>query len=239
MNVLRLFAILFAAFLLLSGPSATQATRYSDQQLIKAFNATVFGAEYSSWGWHTRVVKKYVKPVLVYIDNRARRDRSSAVARFVGSLSAIIRGIEISIVDEPSKANFIIYVVDRKAYKDVVRNEVYRQRSMNVPGRCLVRVVSGPSGIRRSDAVIVSDEGEFLFKRCLVEEILQGLGPVNDNSSLKYSVFNDTSKYSSFTKHDRYILNMLYDKRIRPGMNQHEVSKVLPAVLKDARRRIR
>ena len=236
--MLRLIAI-FCAVLLLPSPAATYAARYSDQQLIQAFNATVFGAEYSSWGWHTRVVKKYVKPVRVYIDNRSRLDRSRTVANFVLSLSRYIRGIRITIVDSPSKANFTIYVVDRKAYKNVVRHEVYRQRSMNVPGRCLVRVVSAPSGIRRSDAVIVSDEGEFLFKRCLVEEILQGLGPVNDNSSLKYSVFNDTSKHTTFTKHDRYILNMLYDNRIRPGMNQNEVSKVLPAVLRDARRRIR
>ena len=231
--------MLLACVLLLPPSSAAQATRLSDQQLIDAFNATVFGAEYSSWGWHTRVVKKYVKPVRVFIDNRARRNRSRAVARFVRSLSRVIRGIEITIVNDPDEANFTIYVVDRKAYKDVVRREVYRQRAMNVPGRCLVRVVSAPSGIRRSDAVIVSDEGEFLFKRCLVEEILQGLGPVNDNSSLKESVFNDTSKHARFTKHDRYILNMLYDRRIRPGMNQREVREVLPAVLKDARRRIR
>lgn len=237
--MLRLLATFSAALVLLSYPAASIAARYSDQQLITAFNATVFGAEYSSWGWHTRVVKKYVKPVRVYIDNRASRDRSRAVARFVSSLSRSIRGINIRVVNDRRKANFTIYVVDRKAYKDVVRNEVYRQRSMNVPGRCLVRVVSAPSGIRRSDAVIVSDEGEFLFKRCLVEEILQGLGPVNDNSSLKYSVFNDTSKHTSFTKHDRYILNMLYDKRIRPGMSRNETSKVLPAVIRDTRRRIR
>ena len=237
--MLRLLAILCATLVLLPYPTAGHAARYSDQQLITAFNATVFGAEYSSWGWHTRVVKKYVKPVRVYIDNRSRRDRSRTVARFVRSLSKIIRGIEIKIVDDKRQSNFTIYVVDRRSYKDVVRREVYRQRTMNVPGRCLVRVVSAPSGIRRSDAVIVSDEGEFLFKRCLVEEILQGLGPVNDNSSLKYSVFNDTSKHTSFTKHDRYILNMLYDRRIRPGMSRNEASKVLPAVLKDARRRIR
>ena len=237
--MLRHFALVFGCFLLLAHSSIVQAARYSDEQLIKAFNATVFGAEYSSWGWHTRIVKKYVKPIRVYIDNRAKRNRSRAVAKFVRSLNGTIRGIEITIVNDARKANFTIYVVDRKAYKDVVRKEVYRQRSMNVPGRCLVRVVSAPSGIRRSDAVIVSDEGEFLFKRCLVEEILQGLGPVNDNSSLKSSVFNDLSKHSRFTKHDQYILNMLYDKRIRPGMNQREVGKVLPAVLRDARRRVR
>jgi hypothetical protein len=215
------------------------AAGYSDEDLIRGFNATVFGAEYSSWGWHTRIVKKFVKPVRIYIDNRATRDRRRAVAKFVRTLPRIIKGIDIAIVNDPAKANYIVYVVDRAAYKNVVRNEIYKRRSMSVPGRCLVRVVSAPSGIRRSDAVIVSDEGEFLFKRCLVEEILQGLGPVNDNPSLKHSVFNDTSQHIRFTRHDRYILNMLYDKRVRSGMNQREVSEVLPAVLRDARKRVR
>ena len=53
------------------------------------------------------------------------------------------------------------------------------------PGRCVVRVVSGPGGIARADAVIVADEGETLFRRCLIEEVLQGLGPLNDDARLK------------------------------------------------------
>ena len=72
-----------------------------------------------------------------------------------------------------------------------------------------------------------------------MEEILQGLGPVNDNPSLVHSVFNDTSKHARFTKHDQYILNMLYDDRIKAGMNQREVGEVLPEVIRDARRRVR
>jgi hypothetical protein len=233
--------ILPLVVLLLAGlpPTFAKAARYSDEQLIRAFNSTVFGAEYSSWGLHTRIVKKFVKPVKVYIENRSARDRRRAVARFVRSLPRAINGIKVRIVDDPREANFTIYVVDRKAYTDVVRNEIYRRQSMSVPGRCLVRVISAPNGIRRSDAVIVSDEGEFLFKRCLVEEILQGLGPVNDNPSLKNSVFNDTSRHTRFTTHDRFILNMLYDERVKAGMNKNEVAKVLPEVIRDARRRIR
>ncbi|HMB47977.1 MAG TPA: DUF2927 domain-containing protein [Afifellaceae bacterium] len=235
---MRLLLLLFVLALTLFPARIAQAVRFSDEQLINSFNSTVFGAEYSSWGLHTRIVKKFAKPVRVYIDNRSRLDRRRAVRKFVRSLPRSIKGIRITIVDDPDDANYVIYVVDRNAYKDVVRNEVYRRRTMNVPGRCLVRVISSPSGIRRSDAVIVSDEGEFLFRRCLVEEVLQGLGPVNDNKSLTYSVFNDTSKHDRFTRHDRYILNMLYDKRIKPGMSLNEVSKILPAVIRDARRRV-
>jgi hypothetical protein len=236
---MRLTSILLVAVLAAFPASVASTARFSDEELTNAFNSTVFGAEYSSWGLHTRIVKKFVKPVRIFIDHRARRDRRRAVVRFVRSLPRKIRGISVEIVEKRRDANFTIYVVDRKAYKRVVRDEVYQRRSMSVPGRCLVRVISSATGIRRSDAVIVSDEGEFLFRRCLVEEILQGLGPVNDNPSLVDSVFNDTSRHARFTKHDRYILNMLYDERIKAGMNQREVAKVLPAVIRDTRRRVR
>lgn len=236
---MRLTSILLIVVLAAVPAPIASAARFSDEELINAFNSTVFGAEYSNWGLHTHIVKKFVKPVRVYIDNRSARDRRRAVARFVRSLPRSIRGISVKIVQRPQDANFTIYVVDRKAYKDVVRNEVYQRKSMSVPGRCLVRVISSPNGIRRSDAVIVSDEGEFLFRRCLIEETLQGLGPVNDNPSLVHSVFNDTSKHSRFTKHDQYILNMLYDARVKAGMSQREVAEVLPVVIRDARRRVR
>ena len=65
--------------------------------------------------------------------------------------------------------------------------------------------------------MIVADEGDFLFRRCMVEEVLQGLGPVNDDRTLSQSVFNDRSPHSTFTSFDRHLVNMLYDPRVAPG----------------------
>ncbi|HSG94071.1 MAG TPA: DUF2927 domain-containing protein, partial [Afifellaceae bacterium] len=213
---------------------ATPGIAFTDEQLAKSFRKTVFGAEYSSFGWQSNMVKKYTKPVRVYIDNRSKIDRRSQVSRFVRSLPRSIRGLDVAIVDSPAKANYRIYIVDKARYKETVRKDVYGKRVMSVPGRCLVRVVSGPAGIKRSDAVIVADDGDFLFKRCLVEEVLQGLGPVNDNPGLTHSVFNDNSRHVSFTKHDRYIMNMLYNPKIKAGMSENDVKTLLPAVIRDA-----
>ena len=38
----------------------------------------------------------------------------------------------------------------------------------------MVRSIYSRSGIKRSDAVIVADQGDSQFKRCMIEEILQG-----------------------------------------------------------------
>ncbi len=218
---------------------AAPSLAFTDVQLANGFRKTVFGAEYSSFGWQSNMVKKYTKPVRVYIDNRSKIDRRAQVRRFVRSLPRSIRGLDIAIVSSPAKANYRIYIVDKAQYKETVRKDIYGRGAMRVPGRCLVRVVSSPSGIKHSDAVIVADDGNFLFKRCLVEEVLQGLGPVNDNPGLIHSVFNDTSRHISFTSYDRYILNMLYNPKIKAGMSKREVQSVLPSVIRDARRQVR
>ena len=160
----------------------------------------------------------------------------SSFARF----PSLIAGLAVDIVGSADEANFRVFVIDREAYRQVVSREVYGQSSSSSkPGKCLVRVVSTRSGITRSDAVIVADEGDFLFHRCMVEEILQGLGPVNDDATLEESVFNDRSRHSSFTSFDRHILNMLYHPLIEPGMTRREAARVLPGVAADVQSRLR
>ena len=102
----------------------------------------------------------------------------------------------------------------------------------------MVRSIFTRAGISRSDAVIVSDEGESLFRRCMTEEILQGLGPLNDDRSLSLSMFNDTSHFTNFRRFDRYILNMLYDPRVQNGASKKATQPVLASAYRRARLRI-
>jgi len=218
------------------GFARAEKTSFNDQELIDGFMKTVFGLEYRSWNWQPYLVKKFTKPVVVHIRNLSQRDRKQDAAAFLHYLNGKIHGLSIAVTNRAEQSNFTLYIVDRAQYKDVVKQEIYGDPAANAPGRCLVRVLSDSNGIARSTAVIVADEGEFLFQRCLVEEVLQGLGPMNDNPSLQHSVFNDRSRHSGFTVFDRYILNMLYHQRIRPGMSKRQARDVLPGVLRDIRR---
>ena len=220
--------------------SATPGRAFTDAELIDGFNRTVFGSEYQRFGWQSRMVKKFIKPVRLFVDDRSAARRRGEVEKFVRTLPSLIAGLAVDIVGSADEANFRVFVIDREAYRQVVSREVYGQSSSSFePGKCLVRVVSTRSGITRSDAVIVADEGDFLFHRCMVEEILQGLGPVNDDATLEESVFNDRSRHSSFTSFDRHILNMLYHPLIEPGMTRREAARVLPEVAADVQARLR
>jgi len=237
---MRLFLtnLLLAGFLSIP-PALAANDSFSTEELLEGFEKTVFGLEYRSWSWRPYLVKKFTRPVFFYVHNLSSRDRMQTVRRFVREIDTRIDGLTTGVTDDPAQANFDVYVVDRAQYEDVVKKDIYKSERANVPGRCLVRVVSGRNGIKRSAAVIVSDEGEFLFKRCLVEELLQGLGPMNDDSGLTHSVFNDSSRHSRFTVFDQLILNMLYDPRIKPGMNMQQTRSILPLVVRDARQRVR
>jgi hypothetical protein len=48
-------------------------------------------------------------------------------------------------------------------------------------------------------------------------------------------MFNDNVSMGYFDVYDQYILNVLYDPRIKPGMTVAEVRALLPDVLADVR----
>jgi hypothetical protein len=65
--------------------------------------------------------------------------------------------------------------------------------------------------------------------------MLQALGPINDTDSVPWTMFNDNVQMGYFGVFDQYILNILYDPRVKPGMTAQEVQAVLPQVLPDVR----
>lgn len=211
---------------------------FSDDELMDGFRKTVFGVEYGSMTAGSSV-KKFEGPVRLRVVNVADKDRQRDIAGFVSRLPRLVKGLDIRMARSGENPNFTVYVVDRADYVGVVQSDVLEGTHGAAPGQCLVRVYPGSLGIVHSTAVIVSDEGDSLFRRCMVEEILQGLGPMNDNAALYASVFNDRSRHDRFMPFDRAVVSMLYDRRIRPGMSSSQVGMLLPSVLADVRRSVR
>lgn len=230
-------AAIGAAMVATVAEAGQRSRGFTDEQLMDGFRRTVFGVEYGS-SRYGLFVKKYTQPVTFAIENRAASDRSADVRRFVRSLPKLIRGLQTSVVADRNAARFTVIVVDRKNYVEAVRADVLGSHDGVVRGECISTVDVGSGGIRRSVAVVVADEGEGLFRRCMTEEILQGLGPMNDDPTLSQSMFNDRSTWTRMMPFDRAILSMLYDPRIRPGMSKSDVAAVLPMVVADVQRRL-
>jgi hypothetical protein len=81
----------------------------------------------------------------------------------------------------------------------------------------------------------VVDVGDFKFYDCAYEELLQALGPINDDRSVPWTMFNDDVQMGFFDVYDQYLLNILYDPRIRAGMTPDQVRALLPQILPTVR----
>jgi len=224
--------------ILLAGAAVLPVNALTDAELIRGFNLTVFNTEISGIGLGNTYVKKFSGEVRFQIHNRSKIDRTGQVTGFIRRINNEIAGLDARLAHGSSRPNFHVYIVDRADYVKTAREILFNGRSRNIPGKCIVRSKFTRSGILRSDAIIVSDTGDALFNRCMVEEILQGLGPLNDHSSLEKSVFNDTSKHTSFTAFDRALLNILYDRRIRNGTFASKVKQILPVIVRDVKARL-
>lgn len=201
--------------------------------LTRGFLATVFGVEH---GGGAGILKKFHGPVRVAVIDHAASGRAGDVAAFVRRIDRGIPGLDIAVTRGKS-ANFTVHLVTRSDYAAVATSPAVGARG-RPPGLCMVKVDYGRDGIRRAAAVIVVDEGEALFRRCLVEEILQGLGPMNDDRRLSASVFNDRSAHTALTDHDRAIVALLYDGRLRHGMSARTVRPMLAELIADLRGRM-
>jgi hypothetical protein len=83
--------------------------------------------------------------------------------------------------------------------------------------------------------ILPVDAGDFAFYDCAYEEMLQALGAINDDRSVPWTMFNDDVQMGFFDVYDQYLLNILYDPRLRPGMTEQDVNRVLPAIFSAAR----
>ena len=94
---------------------------------------------------------------------------------------------------------------------------------------CIARVAIDPVSLTLKWAIIlIKDELNGAFRRsCLTEELVQSLGLFNDGAEIRPSIFNDNAEFIELTRHDEYLLKILYDRRLRPGMFQKDVEPIV------------
>ena len=220
----------------------TEKKIFTDSEIIEGFLKIAFGAEYHLAGRVDRI-RKYEAPVRVFADG-ARADRKAQLARIVADIAARVQHLDIAMAGDNDDANVLVKLVrDRDLYRTITTfygSERAKEIRSSLDPQCL-------SGFRKnerfeiehSDVILTVDNGDFVFFDCAYEELLQSLGPINDTSSVPWTMFNDNVSMGYFDVYDQYLLNLLYDPRIKAGMTVQEVRAVLPDVLADVRAWVR
>jgi hypothetical protein len=212
---------------------------FTDGEIVDGFLKTAFGAEYHLAGRVDRI-RKYDAPVRVFADGVRRNNRKAQLAKVVADIASRVRHLDIAMVDSSDGANVVVKLVrDRDLFRTISTfygADRAREIRSHLDPQCL-------SGFRKndkyviehSDVILTVDNGDFIFLDCAYEELLQSLGPINDTNSVPWTMFNDGVQMGFFDVYDQYIMNILYDPRIRAGMTVQEVKAVLPQVLADVR----
>ncbi|MGD9922464.1 MAG: DUF2927 domain-containing protein [Pseudorhodoplanes sp.] len=212
---------------------------FTDAEIADGFFRIVFGAEFHVSGRVDRI-RKYEMPVRVYVDNRAKPDRGKQVASVVDDIRSKIRHLDIAMADSRKEANVTVTLVRDRDIEKTIRRFYGREQAARIVKSLEPQCLSGFRKddlfrIQHSDVIIVVDAGEFVFQDCIYEELLQALGPINDDDELPFTMFNDEVQMGFFDIYDQYLLNILYDPRIRAGMTKDQVKDLLPQILPDVR----
>ncbi|MDA9424203.1 MULTISPECIES: DUF2927 domain-containing protein [Bradyrhizobium] len=222
----------------ISSRQRAEKKSFTDGEIVDGFLKTAFGAEYHLAGRVDRI-RKFDGPVRVFAESD-RADRKTLLAKVVADIAHRVQHLDIAMIDTNEAANVRVKLVrDRDLYRTLTSfygAEKAREIRTSLDPQCLSGFRKNDNfEIEHSDVILTVDNGDFVFLDCAYEELLQSLGPINDTASVPWTMFNDNVSMGYFDVYDQYILNLLYDPRIKAGMTVQEVKAVLPAVLKDVR----
>jgi Protein of unknown function (DUF2927) len=217
---------------------AAERTTFSDDEIKDGFFKTAFRAELQI-GRQDERIRKFDEPVRVFVVNQGASDRREEIATIVADIRAHVNHLDVAITDNRQAANFIVTLVNRRDLEPTIRTRYGAHAAQQIQQKLRPECLSGIAKdrtfrIRRAEVILPVDDGDFLFYDCAYEELLQGLGIINDDGSVPWTMFNDDVQMGFFDVYDQYLVNILYEPRVRPGMTKDQVgmlmSQVMPTV---------
>lgn len=226
-------------------------TPYGPRELVRNFQRIAFYEEYSDAGG-TLVAQesasrlhRWSKPVRLTVEfggavPQANKVRDQAeVVRFARQLSNA-SGHPVSVGPNGNFHVFFVSEDERRALGPRLReimpgvSETAVNTVINMPRStyCLAFATDPERDgtYNQAVAIIRAEHPDLMRKSCIQEEIAQGLGLSNDYPLARPSIFNDDEEFGLLTSHDEYLLKMLYDPRLRPGMNEAEARPIVETI---------
>jgi hypothetical protein len=217
----------------------SQRTDFTDAEIRDGFFKIAFNAELQL-GAPAGRVRKFDEPVRIFLESKAEPDRRPEIEAVVADIRARVNHLDMAVTNDREQANFIVRLVPARDVEPTIRALYGKNKAKRIQQTLNPQCLSGIGKderfrIRRAEVILPVDAGDFTFYDCAYEELLQALGAINDDRSVPWTMFNDDVQMGFFDIYDQYLLNILYDPRLRPGMTKAEVSARLPDVMSTAR----
>ena len=227
----------------ISSRRASERTDFTNEEIRDGFFKIAFGAELQLDTPAERV-RKFDEPVRIFVISAGGPDRRSEIEAVVADIRAHVNHLDVAVTSDRREANFVVRLVPERKLDRTIRALYGSDRAKKIQKSLNPVCLSGIGKderfrIRRAEVILPVDAGDFTFYDCAYEELLQALGAINDDRSVPWTMFNDEVQMGFFDVYDQYLLNILYDPRILPGMTKDEVNAILPEVLSTARAWVR
>jgi hypothetical protein len=224
-------------------------TPFTDTQLARNFIRIALFDEYISEGdvllarATASRLSRWTVPVRMSVGfgktiPAAQRGKDRAdVTNYAARLSRVTRHPITITDDDPNFHVLFLNENDRLGAEAQLRQIVPKmgpssmRAILNLPAEQLCIVVAfsqaGRTDYSKTIAIVRGEHPDLLRKSCIHEELAQGLGLPNDSPAARPSIFNDDEEFGLLTTHDELLLRLLYDRRLRPGMDAAEAAPIV------------
>ena len=175
------------------------------EQIVAQFEAVSFGGEFDTPG-SPPVIVKWQQSVRYTIAG-ANTDDSDQVRAHMRNI-ALLSGVDIAEVS-PGAENYEVLFWPQSRFP---------QRFAGT--RCFGSIEDhGKGPAQKGWAVVGTDNPAHLRAHCLLEELVQTFGPMNDSCTIRASLFCEGTYPTSLSDTDIIILRTLYHPDVRAGMD--------------------
>lgn len=214
---------------------------YDAARLARTFTTVAFSREFSDVGAalvrreSASILHRWEGPVRyetifgASVEDAQRADDIAAIRRYADRLARATNH-PVEYVERGGNFRVLILSEDerkvsgpllRRLIPGLRRQEIDVIQNLGRESYCVV-VAADPKDngvLAQAVAVIRAELPPMLRLSCIHEELAQGLGLTNDSPSARPSIFNDDDEFGRLTTMDEDMLGMLYDPRLRPGMD--------------------
>jgi|GEM_PF-359604 len=214
-----------------------QYTQFTAAELTRGFLALAFGSDLRI-GARPLGIRRFDHAVRARIIGGGTIDRSNEMARVIAEYAREVPGLQLSIVPPTAPADIELRLIDEKDFQSALQAafgaKVARTFVSRTDPQCMTSVKSTADGnIVHSVSFIIVDKGDDVFLDCAYHELLHALGLSNHDQHNPWTTLNQKRMVGYLTVYDRYLLTLLYDSRIKPGMTVRQAQAVLPRAIAD------
>lgn len=201
----------------------------------KSFYNIVLDSEYERL---SPVVRKWNQPLRVWMSSQAGNGRQQAhyLTQHFHQLSKIT-GLPIHFVPIAKQANVRVYFAEGAELKHIASREMSSVAVNNLShSYCLGQIrFNRKAEITRGTVVVdvAKSEANQKLLPCIVEELTQMLGVINDSAAVHPTIFSDISNEDFLTGLDYLLLKLLYSPQVKAGMRAEQLSPILQDQLEE------